>query len=376
MGYDLKYGKVTTERKGGDIPDDEIVVVFRSRDKLLAALLREYARRAAVEGCPEDHVDLVLSAAEEVLRWQADHPDRVILPTSAAFLAGDGAGDREARSHPRLYRVAEEQGGTMSHLRDDVYFDHEKTPQPLDHCYRRQYQHDHSECVREEIEGHEAWHAEDDARECSEQCAYDPSEPCSWCGGIGCTDACRHSSTDEGVCCPTHAPHSSKEHEILARAFAWLKQAIGFLPHERRLSAVVALDTLAESVNRRTTSLSAPTPPSILNPPAIAGVEDADRRRTLADACLMLKNVTVGPEFEQTRAWLQGYVHNLHVATATPSPVDLRALAEEIACDEWCDRRQQRAGFPPAHDHGLGYRLVVNANAQRLERHLSGRRSE
>lgn len=31
---------------------------------------------------------------------------------------------------------------------------------------------------------------------------------CSWCGGVGCDAQCRHVSTDEGVCCPRHAPAS------------------------------------------------------------------------------------------------------------------------------------------------------------------------
>jgi len=40
MGYDGKYGKVTTEH--GNIPDDEPVIVFRGRDKIIPAMLRFY----------------------------------------------------------------------------------------------------------------------------------------------------------------------------------------------------------------------------------------------------------------------------------------------------------------------------------------------
>jgi hypothetical protein len=40
MGYDRKYGQVTTEHD--DIPDDEPVIVFRARDRFVPAMLGYY----------------------------------------------------------------------------------------------------------------------------------------------------------------------------------------------------------------------------------------------------------------------------------------------------------------------------------------------
>jgi hypothetical protein len=86
MGFDLKYGKVTTERVGGDIPEDEIVVVLRGRDALVPALMDYYARIAASQGSPDGHVNLIRDTRESVLEWQDAHSDRVIIPTSETFL--------------------------------------------------------------------------------------------------------------------------------------------------------------------------------------------------------------------------------------------------------------------------------------------------
>lgn len=78
MGFDGKYGKVTTEF--GDIPDSEPVLVFRAQDRLLPAVLFEYRRLADAFGSPEKHLALIDSARERVMAWQAENSTRV--PTS------------------------------------------------------------------------------------------------------------------------------------------------------------------------------------------------------------------------------------------------------------------------------------------------------
>lgn len=80
MGYDGKYGKVTTEH--GDIPGDEPVIVFRARDKATIAMLSAYAVAAAAAGSPQRHLDLVAKTRQTFEDWQAANPDKVRVPDS------------------------------------------------------------------------------------------------------------------------------------------------------------------------------------------------------------------------------------------------------------------------------------------------------
>ena len=86
MGYDGKYGKVTTEH--GNIPDDEPVIVFRGRDILLPAVLANYAEMCESERSPEGHVELVRETAQRITCWQQENWSRVKVPDSARFFAG------------------------------------------------------------------------------------------------------------------------------------------------------------------------------------------------------------------------------------------------------------------------------------------------
>jgi hypothetical protein len=80
MGYDGKYGKVTTEY--GDIPDGEPVLVFRARDKNTPALIAFYHDLCKAGGSPERHLTLVRDAAQRFADWQDQHPDQVKVPDS------------------------------------------------------------------------------------------------------------------------------------------------------------------------------------------------------------------------------------------------------------------------------------------------------
>lgn len=80
MGYDGKYGKVTTEH--GDIPDDEPVIVFRARDKLLPQVLTRYKALCEQHGSPQRHLDLIQDAVVRISEWQLQHKDQVRTPDS------------------------------------------------------------------------------------------------------------------------------------------------------------------------------------------------------------------------------------------------------------------------------------------------------
>jgi hypothetical protein len=71
MGYDLKYGKVTTEH--GDIPDDEPVVVFRAKDKLLPQVMMHYRTLCLNAGSPARHLEIITKNVRRVQDWQREH---------------------------------------------------------------------------------------------------------------------------------------------------------------------------------------------------------------------------------------------------------------------------------------------------------------
>jgi hypothetical protein len=83
MGYDRKYGIVTTQN--GDIPEDEPVIVFRGRDRLLPAVLNIYMELCEIADSPERHIELVSGTYEVVSAWQRANPDKVKTPDSERF---------------------------------------------------------------------------------------------------------------------------------------------------------------------------------------------------------------------------------------------------------------------------------------------------
>lgn len=80
MGYDRKYGKVTTEF--GNIGEDEPVVVFRAQDKTLPQVLA-YAMKIAYDvGSPERHLKILQNTIGTVDFWQQENADKVKIPSS------------------------------------------------------------------------------------------------------------------------------------------------------------------------------------------------------------------------------------------------------------------------------------------------------
>lgn len=80
MGFDVKYGRVTTEH--GDIPDDEPVIIFRARDVTTPDLLAYYLMRCVKKGSPTRHLEIILSTINTFRDWQNSNPDKVRVPDS------------------------------------------------------------------------------------------------------------------------------------------------------------------------------------------------------------------------------------------------------------------------------------------------------
>jgi hypothetical protein len=88
MGYDGKYGRVTTEH--GDIPDEEPVVVFRARDMLTPSVLDSYYTMCKAVGSPQRHLDLIEATRLTFVEWQTKHGHRVPASEgSRAWLPAD-----------------------------------------------------------------------------------------------------------------------------------------------------------------------------------------------------------------------------------------------------------------------------------------------
>lgn len=85
MGFDAKYGKVTTEH--GDIPDDEPVFVLRARDMATVSTLQTYETICAALGSPQRHLDGIVAARRGIHAWQQEHQDRMKVPDSEASRA-------------------------------------------------------------------------------------------------------------------------------------------------------------------------------------------------------------------------------------------------------------------------------------------------
>lgn len=82
VAQDPKYGQVTVEKiPGNPFEEDEVVVLFRARDKKLPELLGHYEFLCSGEGnSPQEHLDSILSVREQVVEWQEQHPELVKVP--------------------------------------------------------------------------------------------------------------------------------------------------------------------------------------------------------------------------------------------------------------------------------------------------------
>lgn len=83
MGYERKYGQVTTEH--GDIPADEPVFLLRAQDQSMVAMLDTYLALCSSLGSPQRHLNGIQEAREVVRTWQQDNPGRVKTPQSRSL---------------------------------------------------------------------------------------------------------------------------------------------------------------------------------------------------------------------------------------------------------------------------------------------------
>lgn len=78
MGYDGKYGRVTTERK--DIPDDEPVIVIRAQDALACPLISAYFDLCERNEAGAGHRSAVEQTYTRFADWQEAHAGQVKTP--------------------------------------------------------------------------------------------------------------------------------------------------------------------------------------------------------------------------------------------------------------------------------------------------------
>lgn len=69
-----------TKMDGTPIPEDEPLILFRGKDKLLPDLLENYKKLCQDAGSPAGQIDLIRAKIDEVVAWQAAHGDNVKVP--------------------------------------------------------------------------------------------------------------------------------------------------------------------------------------------------------------------------------------------------------------------------------------------------------
>jgi hypothetical protein len=83
MAIDTKYGRVTLEH--GNVGEDEPVVVFRAKDKLLPKVLMYYHLFCMKAGSPKRHLDIIWDTLQKVYAWQDENETKT--PDSEASKA-------------------------------------------------------------------------------------------------------------------------------------------------------------------------------------------------------------------------------------------------------------------------------------------------
>jgi hypothetical protein len=79
---DLKYktsGNIT-KLDGTPVPDDEPLMLFRGRDKLLPQLLERYEELCRNNGSPPGQLEKLHKQVNKITSWQSAHPDRLKIP--------------------------------------------------------------------------------------------------------------------------------------------------------------------------------------------------------------------------------------------------------------------------------------------------------
>ena len=69
-----------TKMDGTPIPDDEPLILFRAKDKLLPQVLENYKKLCQDAGCQPQQVESLGPLVQQIKDWQAANPDKVKLP--------------------------------------------------------------------------------------------------------------------------------------------------------------------------------------------------------------------------------------------------------------------------------------------------------
>lgn len=69
-----------TKLDGTPVPQDEPLILFRGKDKLLPRLLEMYKQLCQDGGSPQNHLDLLQQRIDEIKEWQDSNLDKVKIP--------------------------------------------------------------------------------------------------------------------------------------------------------------------------------------------------------------------------------------------------------------------------------------------------------
>ena len=69
-----------TKMDGTPIPDDEPLILFRAKDKLLPQVIENYKKLCQDAGCQPQQIETLGQLIQQVKDWQAANPDKVRLP--------------------------------------------------------------------------------------------------------------------------------------------------------------------------------------------------------------------------------------------------------------------------------------------------------
>jgi hypothetical protein len=75
MAHSHKYGKVTLERS--TIGENEPVVVFRAKDKLLPQVLAHCHLLCLNSGCEDQHLTAIVERHKEIKDWQSKNTSKL-----------------------------------------------------------------------------------------------------------------------------------------------------------------------------------------------------------------------------------------------------------------------------------------------------------
>ena len=69
-----------TKLDGTPIPQDEPLILFRGKDKLLPRLLEQYKQLCQDGGSPQGQIELLQQRIDEIKVWQDNNQDKVKIP--------------------------------------------------------------------------------------------------------------------------------------------------------------------------------------------------------------------------------------------------------------------------------------------------------